>query len=710
MKKKSLLVGIPVLCLFMMSCEDAENSTTTTIPTSTTITSTVDPTLDVSNVEFSSDEINYDGESHTYEAKGLPTGVYAEYTDNVVKDVGTYYATCKIYNKATQELITELRAVYVVDVAVNTLFEAFCDDFFTLYLGNDYYAWNVFVNQPENLGFNRDEAGKASWYTYTKDTTEDKELAYEDFNNIKVELSAFETSTLSRSQKASYRIIEDFCNYYMTLNDSKNLVDSFMKLNYVDSFGGYVADFASSMEGYNLRRESDIVDMIDYIESTSTAFPTYLTYVSDRDEAGYALSDTTLDEMISYLNDITEYNTKYYLYDVLSNKVDNCTFIEDTAKATYKNRITDALTNNFLPSVKALSTGLAEFKGKLAESDEGYYSQYGEKARVLYELQLEDRLGIDLDMEEYFKYLESNLTKYSKSIDSIIKKMQRSSSTVQNAFMQYYRGTKFFVNINDSEAMLTYLKEFAKSIVPDLEHTPNIILNEMDETVQEFTTAVAYYTKSTVDYMGDEKVTTNPLYLASDLNETLSTLAHEGYPGHLYAYVHAKESDLHNIAVISGVTGHGEGWAKYVELKLLDYIAENATENKEAIKLATSFNYYNQLVSYLLYTYVDCGINYYGWTVGKVKEVLEDNGFDSSGAQDLYNTLIEMPTQYAAYGYGMCYMLQLHNNAKAALGGHYDEKDFNENVVLIEGECGLGRLTELTNEYIAKMKYVYNIK
>ena len=82
-------------------------------------------------------------------------------------------------------------------------------------------------------------------------------------------------------------------------------------------------------------------------------------------------------------------------------------------------------------------------------------------------------------------------------------------------------------------------------------------------------------------------------------------------------------------------------------------------------------------------------------------------GFDASGAEDMYRTLIEMPTQYAAYGYGINFFVDIHEYAKDQLGKNYNEIEFNS-VLLSHGWCSLGELQELVDEYIADTKHLFS--
>ena len=68
-----------------------------------------------------------------------------------------------------------------------------------------------------------------------------------------------------------------------------------------------------------------------------------------------------------------------------------------------------------------------------------------------------------------------------------------------------------------------------------------------------------------------------------------------------------------------------------------------------------------------------------------------------------------MPTTYAAYGYGKLVFVQLHDEAKALLGGHYNEIEFNA-MLLSRGWSNLGELENTYNEYMAAKCHQYGIE
>lgn len=75
----------------------------------------------------------------------------------------------------------------------------------------------------------------------------------------------------------------------------------------------------------------------------------------------------------------------------------------------------------------------------------------------------------------------------------------------------------------------------------------------------------------------------------------------------------------------------------------------------------------------------------------------------------MYNTLIEMPAEYPAYGYGMAAYVDIHNQAIQELGEFYNEIDFNR-AIQSKGWVTMEKLYEMVDEYIVEQKTLYGIK
>lgn len=641
----------------------------------------------------------YTGEAQQLLLEGtLPAGYTVEYTGNEGTDAGLYLATAKIKNAAGEVLETH-HASLLIDYPENKEFKAYLDDFFVMYLEEDQLSVNIFCKDPASFGLTHYDA---KWYTYTRGE-DDTAAALQEFEDLLAELEGYKDYQLSNYQRVAYNQIEKFLSYYIEYYQVADR--NYMEILYVDSFGGYVADFGTYMEAYTLRGIEEVQDIIDYVNSTGEAFPSYVLFVEDKATKGYPLSDYTLDEMLNYLDEVIEAGENYYLRGVLEAKIDACDFLTSEEKTSYKDALGNAFVNNFVPGVNDLYNGLETQKGKCEK--EGYWASYGDAGKDLYVQELKDLLGkANLDMDTYIEEIEKAFKEASReyvSKQSII--VMENNITTYSQLEMYIN--QFVIDSSTPSEMMEYLKEFANNIVPELETTPDIVIKNMDDASAKVSNAVAYYMKSALDNDTIEYITLNQDKLSgSGKNEVLGTLSHEGYPGHLYAYTYSKQLDLPNISKVMTSTAHGEGWATYVELKLFEYAKEQSED--ENFRKVMDYLYAQQLSGFLLETRLDVGIHYQGWDVDAVASYLDKNGYNGGAAQDIYRLLIEMPTGYAAYGYGKLTFCNLHNEAKKILGDHYNEVEFNE-MLLSKGWTSLGELQKTYDEYMTRACYRYGI-
>ena len=688
MKKAIKYLLLPMLLTVVVGCNNNNNSTPDSQPV-------------VSDEKFESKTFIADGTEKVLLHGGLKPGQRAEYENNKATEQGKYKATCRVYDE-NNNLVETLYAIMTIDNPDNVVFDYYLDSMFSAFLGNDYVSWNVFASNPENFNLIRNPLDKAHWYTYTSIEEGDKLDSYNGMVALKNELQRFKSEPLSYNQLISYTALEEFVNENIEYYDPNNIYDEMTNLRYVDSFGGYAADFVTYVEAYSFRTEQDIIDILDYTASLPDAFATYPTYVQDRLDAGYPLSDYTLNEMISYLDNVTKAEEDYYLVDYVQEKIDGCDYLSDAKKGEYKDKVEQHFTDYFFPAHKDLATSLASYKGKCTGNLGGYLTAYGDVGKAEYSYQLRSNLGMpNLDMDAFEAYLDENIEEYKVKLNAAVNKANRLTSAQYSVFNNLQNIGKSAVGINEPEEMIPFLKEFAKTIVPDLKMEPEIHIKYMDKASAENSNALAYYMKSALDNDKHEYITLNPLTSLTNANDTMATMAHEGYPGHMYAYMYSKELEISNLAKILSNLTHGEGWATYVELKLFEYIKENHKypNAKNAVNAYCDYMFAQDALTYLANTKIDHMIHYKNEGIGAVSAFLTSLGFNGGAAQDIYNTLIEMPGNYAAYGFGRIFFLDLHLDAQEKLGEFYNEIDFNA-ALLSHGWCSGDELVKIQKEYI----------
>ena len=650
------------------------------------------------DISFDSKKVIADGAEHKVELTGtLPEGYTVEHSNNVGTVDGTYLAVAQIRNEAG-EVVEKHNAVLVIENPEHEEFQKYLDEFFVSYLEGDQLSVNIFCENPVDFGL---EHYEASWYTFEAFEEGAIEHDLQLFKDMLVELEQFKDAPLNDLQDSAYETVRKFIQYYI---DYYSIEDAFyMDIVYVDQFGGYVADFGTYMEAYSLRSELEVQDIVDYIESTKTAFPSYLGFLQVKAEQGYPLSDFTITEMMKYLEDVLAQGADYYLKDILIEKIEAVDFLSEEQKDSYQSQIATAIAESFIVGVQGLYDGLDEFLGLLPEEEEGYLATY-ENGQAIYMEQLQRLLGYeDLVAEDYIKEVETELKASVRKVIStqqtIVQLFNVSTyAELEAAIAQYpiFKGEAGA--LPTPEQQVEFLKEFAKTIVPDLQSNPNIVVKEMDIASAKVSNAVAYYMKSALDNTGSEYITLNPVKTkVSSQNDVLGTLAHEGYPGHLYAYIYSKELELSNLATVMTNTGHAEGWATYVQLKLYEYAKEQSDDEK--FDAVMDYLYANELSSFLLETRLDAGIHLEGWTAEDIATYMTNLGYSGDSAESIYDLLVEIPTQYASYGYGKYIFIKLHSEAQKKLGIYYDEVEFNA-MLLSKGWTDLEQLEKTYEDYM----------
>ena len=165
--------------------------------------------------------------------------------------------------------------------------------------------------------------------------------------------------------------------------------------------------------------------------------------------------------------------------------------------------------------------------------------------------------------------------------------------------------------------------------------------------------------------------------------ELYTTLAHEGYPGHLYQTVYHNRSSLaageRPARELLWYGGYQEGWALYVEFLSYQYAAELLRENgQETAALAAALEARNRSLQLCLcYCVCDVLIHYEGASYSQIAKVLSGFGItDSTSMKAIYNYIVQTPCNYLKYYLGYLEILSLQEEAKELWGAEYTDYRF----------------------------------
>lgn len=154
-----------------------------------------------------------------------------------------------------------------------------------------------------------------------------------------------------------------------------------------------------------------------------------------------------------------------------------------------------------------------------------------------------------------------------------------------------------------------------------------------------------------------------------------TTLAHEGFPGHLYQTVYARESGIADrknpLRGILDYPGYAEGWAFYVELLSYDYAGNYYPADTELQKTARSFEM-------CLCALLDLHIHYYGLTLSQTQALLTQLGLSSDAAHDIYSYIEREPANYLKYYMSYLEILSLKQEAMTLWKEDYSDYRFHQ--------------------------------
>jgi hypothetical protein len=232
-----------------------------------------------------------------------------------------------------------------------------------------------------------------------------------------------------------------------------------------------------------------------------------------------------------------------------------------------------------------------------------------------------------------------------------------------------FEGPAVMEDVTDLDDILSYLQEHMEGFPegPEFEYSPSYLPPGSNDF------AMAYYIPAPIDNIKHNIIRVNKDSI-SDIDTMYYTLAHEGFPGHLYQFVwHQSQDNYKPFRHELTFMGYEEGWACYVERIMLD---RSSLDTVSAEYLAIE-----EFLSYVMYSGADLAVNGLGYSPEELGEWLEKIGFGSEYAEEMYNISIEMPGAYLPYGFGMAKFWSLRQQVEDALGDDFDEEEFHYQIL-----------------------------
>ena len=459
-------------------------------------------------------------------------------------------------------------------------------------------------------------------------------------------LQKFDYRLLSKSQQITYDILlshfrteldfGDLCKYYDCLNPTT----------------GIQAQLPILLSEYEFYSEKDIKNYFLLLKSVPDFFDSIINFESEKIDNKTFMSKSNCESIIaqclSLINDNSNKNN--LLIETLNSRLKKCKFLSDKTVTDYLNLNEDYVNNYVLSSYKKLADKLSHFNSSYyINKDLEYYTLADSKqGKAYYEYLVSSKTGSTKTVSELKARIQSQIAADMTQVSSLFtsnpeleSQFYNSTSTTITEPTDILKDLKDKINNPDSS-----FYEICKldSIKYDLKY--------IEPSLQDYLSP-AFYLSPPID-MPDK----NTIYVnKSDKfkNQDLyTTLAHEGFPGHLYQNHVFSTTNPSAIRSLLSFGGYTEGWATYAEFLSYSYEVADPSLAK-ALSCSASF-------SLGLYSLVDIGVNYEGWTPEDTGAFLKHYGFSQPDIQtEIYNSVTESPANYLQYYVGYLEINELKN-------------------------------------------------
>ncbi len=538
-------------------------------------------------------------------------------------------------------------------------FDDYMDELFKENIVGNTVNLHYTLAHPENYGIQDYEISLGSF------VMEDFEKDYKDMEAVKKRLLGFDKNELTREQQLTYDIVLDYVETELSVKD--------LTL-YTEVLGpttGYQSQLPVVLAEYTFRTQRDIEDYLALLSKVDEMTEQIIAFEKEKAKAGLFMSDYAADAIIGQCEEFISNPEENYMIDVFNDKIDAFEGLSEEEKESYREKNHAIITSEIVEAYQTLIDGLTALKGS-GTNELGLC--YYENGKEYYEYLLRSGTGSDLSVKKQKKRIEKFITDYFRSVYEVMSHYP----DIYDALEAYE-----FPDM-EPEAMLQDLTKKIEEdfpAPPEVDYTIKYVHPSMQEDM-----SPAFYLTTPIDDIQNNLIYINRKHLGQESEggrSLYTTLAHEGYPGHLYQNACTASGNLPLVRSLFSFPGYAEGWATYVEFEYAyDYAGDDvAVESMFAgdKEIVADVLAGNEAVSLALLGYIDLGIHYDGWDREDMADYLADFGVtDKNTVDEFFDIIVEEPGNYLSYVVGYLEILDLREKAEEKLGEKFSAREFHE--------------------------------
>ncbi len=535
-------------------------------------------------------------------------------------------------------------------------YEVTADSVTTAYTLKNPEAKGIAVGNPSLTSFSyKDYLHRAKNKSSDKDTERIRKL-----------LANYDTEKLSAKDKLTYLLLDD------SLSINSSLCAYPFYENLVGATTGVQANLPVTLGEYPLRTKEDIDIYLELLSQIPSYFDDVIAYEKHRKELGYASPSFVIeDAKTSTKNILTGLDADNNCFqETFESRIKKIKGLSKKEIVSYKEKNITAIKKYVIPSYEKMLTYLeSELPAK--EQDEPSIpdkQSFGicnlPDGKAYYETLAKCNTGSNKTIEEMITATDATLASTTGTVlDTAL--------TNQDAYF-YYCEHPLETFYETPQAILENLSLFIRENYPPLSSLPNYEIKTVPESLSDCVSPAFYMIPAIDDYQNNT-IYINEKQTNADNGNLFPTLAHEGFPGHLYQTIYFNEHNPSDIRQLLTYLGYVEGWATYVEIDSLNFL-DYPLEGDALRKLYQA----EIIINLALCARIDMGVNYEGWTLADTRTFFEEQGYNSYYAQDVYAYVAETPATYLSYFIGYLEILEIKDAYQRQQMENYSEKEFHK--------------------------------
>ncbi len=451
---------------------------------------------------------------------------------------------------------------------------------------------------------------------------------------------------------------------------------------------------------YRLDTPEDVELYLAILNQIPAYLDGLIVFEQEKAAAGLFMSDTTADKVIKQcaeLMNIKQLESNSHFLELTFNQrleaLQEAGLITQPEALAYEAENNRLLTTVVAPAYDRLADELTLLKGSgkdtcgLAKHEGGqdYYT-------ALLRMQTGSVRGIDEIKQLLFRDLQSNYEQMAILLAG------------NPALKEQFLKEQSLLPQMTPEEMLAFLEAAIRQNFPAIPEATDDApvqcrVKYVDDGLEPYT-APAFYMTPPMDNVWNNTVYINTLDTQGDIS-LFTTLAHEGYPGHLYQTLYSQQfwekSGTTPLRSVLYYGGFVEGWAMYAELSSYDYAVSLAEEDHPEAADYYRLCRLDRQIQLCLYALLDIFIHYDGATLENVCDILSSFGSTNPEAMAaIYAYIAEEPCNYPKYYLGYLEIMELKKQAAALWGENDSAFLYRFHCFLLEnGPADFGTLTKM---------------